>query len=324
MIPCECLRCCSWDATQSALTIVFTQFPAAAPVANASCAVGTLRFSVNPAAGLTTFDGESVPSNFNGTVSVGSWGDLPQSVQVLEESPTRARVLAFPPLGVGYAVSRYLIEWSRFSTFNDTADTGSSANESASAAQDISYQVVNLLPATPYYFRVAASSDNPSVFGPFFTVPSPLALRLPVISSVVTSAGGSNGDANLAMATGGGQSLRITGINLGVVPPSDTDPPPTVASVRCLLHSQLCCCVERQWFMLLRFLVCVLWVAFGCHVRGPGVVRQRPVQVQRHRLQGDSEPQRSHVLQRAGRWYEPSLLDSGACCAALCLPPPPW
>lgn len=161
--------------------------------ADSNCAVGLLSFDILESANLQTLDKLSPPSNISWTVSQGSWGDIPSSFHVSQESPSRARAIANPPLlpFKTYSVSQYLIQWSTFANFSDVSVNGGAVSvPSTLPYYNLTYQIQNLVPLQPYYFRVAASSFNASVWNPFLLCPTnPIILQLPVIQAVSTSTG---------------------------------------------------------------------------------------------------------------------------------------
>jgi hypothetical protein len=96
-----------WNA--SALDVVVTS----GRVDNASeLRVGRLAVRTLPSGRLTSVNGQSGASDDNATVVEGAWGDAP--VAVLQGKTSRSlRVSLSPPLlRFGYAVTRYVVQWS--------------------------------------------------------------------------------------------------------------------------------------------------------------------------------------------------------------------
>jgi hypothetical protein len=81
--------------------------------------VGFLRFTVNPTAGLVSFNGESAPANGTWVVRQGTWGVKPSRVYVMAEAPASARIYIVPPSTLGAPpVKTYLVEWALTGDFS--------------------------------------------------------------------------------------------------------------------------------------------------------------------------------------------------------------
>jgi hypothetical protein len=99
-----------WNA--SALDVVVTS----GRVENASeLRVGRLVVRTLPSGRLTSVNGQSGASDDNATVVEGAWGDAPVAVLQGKTSRSLRASLSPPQLRFGYAVTRYVVQWSTVS-----------------------------------------------------------------------------------------------------------------------------------------------------------------------------------------------------------------
>jgi hypothetical protein len=102
-----------WTNGTTVLNIVFTAF--GQPTATRAWepfSVGALVVTVLPAAGITSANGESAPSNSTIVVSQGTWGDAPRVTAVSTSATSMEITLAPPRTSYNVPVRLYVVQWS--------------------------------------------------------------------------------------------------------------------------------------------------------------------------------------------------------------------
>jgi hypothetical protein len=176
----------------------------ATPELTAASGVGSLRVTVRPSGGLTSFDGTSPPSTASAVVAQGSWGDpVCDSALVVFSSTTL--VAAFtPPASGAYSPASYTLQVSSSPAFVDNATWTALVQPEASAPgvllppplspTSLRFLVPNLVEGVGYYGRVAPA---PPALPPDLPLPRPVPLLFTALDSatgckcgVVVSGGG--------------------------------------------------------------------------------------------------------------------------------------
>jgi hypothetical protein len=150
------------------LLVHLTSVPALNASVRSGTAVGTLRVSIKPWGGLTSFDGTSTACNDTATVTAGSWGDVVCDGSLHVYSHT-AVVAAFmlPTTTPGFSPGNFTLQVSTSAAFSPQSPRtlAVTAAESSSgivlptgvASSALRYLVPSLATGVPVYVRVAAT-----------------------------------------------------------------------------------------------------------------------------------------------------------------------
>jgi hypothetical protein len=150
------------------LLVHLTSVPALSATMRSGTAVGTLRVSIKPGGGLTSFDGTSAACNETATVTAGSWGDVVCDGGLNVHSHT-AVVAAFtsPTTTTGFTPGNFTLQVSTSAAVSPQPPRtlAVSAVESSSgialptgvASSALRYLVPSLATGVTVYVRVAAA-----------------------------------------------------------------------------------------------------------------------------------------------------------------------
>ena len=195
----------------------------------ADTAVGTLRVSVQPSGGLTSFDGTALPSNATSVVTSGSWGELVCDARLVVYSRTTLVVAFYPPPNASYVPSTYLL--SVVSTASGAPVGGPIVVTPAQSAAGVSlpptlygsaapstlrYLIPSLTPGTGYSGRVGVAPPVLSA-----EVQSVLPRAVPV---VYTWVGQQPACSCAALRSGAGAGCAGAQVATGVDPVTPTPP----------------------------------------------------------------------------------------------------
>jgi hypothetical protein len=137
------------------------------PAAWVETAIGSMRISVLPSAGLVLQSGVSEPCNSTIVVTDGSWGDIVCDGELFVYSATSVVVALHPPVTAGYVPAEYYLSVSRFPSFPLLATWALTMNASQSiqlpptfpgaSRSDTLRFLIRLTPDLPVYVQVAVS-----------------------------------------------------------------------------------------------------------------------------------------------------------------------